>query len=350
MNTFTGNRQKSKIPMKSFKWLYWVDAISIMAASAAFGIILSLSRNTFAEKNIGFLMATMIPPMIVAMIINTFVIMHFVRSKMEELLDSLNAVAEGNLNTELKENKTDEFQPIYHMFNRMVTEVKLSKEKMDSFVNEYSHEFKTPISSIKGLAQYLEKNFDKIPREEREQYLHTIAEESSRLSNLSGNMLFLSKLEATQILTDREKFRLDEQIRHCLIVMLPKLEKKKIKYDIECDDLEYFGNSTFLEQVWINLISNAIRYTGEGGNIRIVLEDIRNRNEDYSCIVTVEDDGIGMNEETFKHIFDKYYQANGDHGGNGIGLSIVKRIVALHGGKIEVESAPGEGAAFKIFL
>ncbi len=335
--------------MSSFRWLYLVDAVSIMAAAAALGIIVTMVRNSGIEMNIAYEMIAMVPPMIIAMLINTYVIMHYVRNRMDELLEGLNAVAKGDLEVTLDEQNSDEYEPIYRMFNRMVKEVRMSKENMDSFINDYSHEFKTPITSIKGFAQYLKKNGDKISGEERGKYLQIIVDESSRLTELSSNMLFLSKLEATQILTDKEEFRLDEQIRHCLIVMLPHMEKKNIDYDIDCDELSYYGNMTFLDNVWINLISNAIKYTPEGGKIVVGLKKT-DEDDEYSCMAYVEDSGIGMDKDTFNHIFDKYYQARSDHGGNGIGLSIVKRIVTLHGGRIEVESAPGKGSTFKIFL
>ena len=227
--------------------------------------------------------------MIVAVTLSNGIILHSIRKKMGTLLDGIQSVAEGNLNVQLNETNAEEYREVYAGFNRMTAELKNTKQEMQSFVNEFSHEFKTPITSISGFAQLLMDTGDGIETPERMQYLKVIADESLRLSTLSQNTLLLSKVDACEIITDKEKYDLSEQIKSCAILLLPKIEQKKLQLELDVDDVSYCGNSELMEQVWINLLSNAIKFTPENGEIFI-----NARQEADGITISFADSGVGM--------------------------------------------------------
>lgn len=185
-----------------------------------------------------------------------------------------------------------------------------------------------------------------IETSERMKYLQIIEDESMRLTELSQNILLLSKVEACQIVTDKERFDLSEQIKQVIILFLPQMDKKHIELDMELEDIYYYGNPELLEQVWINLLNNTVKFTPEEGEISIAA-----KHTNQAVMVQIADNGIGMDEETVSHIFEKYYQGKErGRGGNGIGLSIVERIISLCNGKVRVESIPNGGSTFFVTL
>lgn len=338
-------KKKTRFKLVQFKWLFLVDTIIIVASVTSFGLVASLALG-LNENNAG-IMLCMIPPMLIAVGMTTFVILRSIRSKMDLLLDGIEEVANGNLDVSIDTKNAGEYERIYENFNLMTKELKKTKEEMNSFVNEFTHEFKTPITSIKGFAKYLANTGEGVESPERMKYINIIADEAERLSDLSVNTLLLSKVEACQILTDKSEFDLGEQIKQCAILMLPQIEDKNIELDIDVGKITIYSNEEFLNQVWINLISNAIKFTPKNGKISVSAEE-----KDQEITVSVSDNGIGMDEETATHIFEKYYQKKASNSvqGNGIGLSIVKRIVTLCNGTITVNSVLNEGSAFIVTL
>lgn len=338
-------KEKSKFRLVQFRWLLLVDSIVVVGAVMSFGIVAryGLGMN---EDN-ALLMLAVIPPMAIATGLTTAITMHSIRKKLNVLLNGIQSVADGNLDVRLEAKGAEEYSIVYENFNLMVKELKGTKAQMEQFTNDFSHEFKTPITSIRGFAQYLVETGEGIESPERMQYLQVIADESQRLSELSQNTLMLSKVEACQIITDKEEFDLSEQVKRCTILLLPQIEKKKINLELDLPEIPYYGNPELLEQVWLNLINNAIKFTPENGEISLTAGY-----EGNTILVRISDSGIGMDSETTAHIFEKYYQGSTGRtkGGNGIGLSIVHRIVTLCGGHVEVTSSPGAGSSFKVFL
>ena len=174
-----------------------------------------------------------------------------------------------------------------------------------------------------------------------------IIDSAKQLSSLTGNILRMSKLENQEIISDKEYYRLDEQIRYVILLLEPQWSGKNINLEIQLERQEFYGNSGLLHQVWINIIGNAIKFTPKNGEVSVSLTQNREK-----VIVNVADSGIGMSEEVMKHAFDKFYQ--GDHAraesGNGLGLSLVKRITELCGGEIKVDSVSGAGTSFTVIL
>ena len=262
------------------------------------------------------------------------------------LTGGLKAVAEGDFSRRLDPKKGGPLEAAYEDFNKMSQELQSIQTLRDDFINNFSHEFKTPITAIKGFAELLRE--PETTPEEREQYLQIIIGESSRLAGLANSALLLTKLESQQFIAEKRPYSLDEQIKRCAILLSPSWEKKEISFTANLEPAEYGGNEELMRHVWINLLNNAVKYTPEGGEITVTLE-----NRPGELAVTVADTGIGMSEEVRAHIFDKYYQgsASGSGGkGLGLGLSIVRRIVELCGGTIQVSSVEDQGSAFTVLL
>ena len=265
--------------------------------------------------------------------------------RMEKLINGLDEVAKGNLDVELSLKYSGEYKAIYENFNRMVKELKNADEQQKQFMKDFSHEFKTPINSVKGMAEYLAVN--ELPKKEEKEYLNIMAKEAGRLSQLSQNTLLLSKLENMELIQKKEKYRLDSQIRNCAILQLPAFETKYISLEVNLPEIWYFGNEELLDEVWTNLLDNARKYSSEHTTVFI-----NGRKIEEGIWIEVKDDGQGMDDDIVSHIFERYYQGDDSHetSGFGLGLSIVKRIVELSGGSIRVESRAGKGTSFFVYL
>ena len=230
-------------------------------------------------------------------------------------------------------------------FNEMVNELDGIELFRNDFINNFSHEFKTPIVSIRGFAR--EMQYGDLDEAHRSEYLKIIVEESDRLARLSASVLELSKLENQQIVTDRSSFYLDEQLRQCILLQEASWTEKQIEMIPELDEVLFFGNEELTCHIWMNLISNAIKFTRAGGTVHVCLTA-----DDREITVRISDSGIGMTEEVKQHIFEKFYQGDPSHhrSGHGIGLTMVKRAVVLCKGRVTVESHPNEGSVFTVKL
>jgi signal transduction histidine kinase len=159
--------------------------------------------------------------------------------------------------------------------------------------------------------------------------------------------LLLSKLENQSIVSNKVQFDLDEQIRKSLLSLEAEWEKKNIDFDIDMDDTEFIGNESLLHHIWDNLISNAIKFSDDGGEIKITL-----KNYDDKIVFNISDKGPGISDEAKKHIYDKFYQADSSHkqAGNGLGLALVKKIIDLEGGEISIHNNDDKGCTFTVIL
>lgn len=252
---------------------------------------------------------------------------------LREMMSAADKIAAGDYSVRLDLKGPEEFRQLSNKFNHMAEELGSVELLRTDFVNNFSHEFKTPIVSIRGFARALK--WDDLSDQEREEYLDIIISESERLSALSTNVLYLSKLEKQSILTDKKKFNVSEQIRLVIALLDRKFTEKNLH--IVFDSQEYFltGNEEMLKQVWINLIDNAIKFSPADGVITVTISQ-----DGFHTHISVSNEGAGIEPAAQAHIFDKFYQADPSHAvrGNGLGLSIVKKIVDLHGGQITVKS------------
>ena len=260
-----------------------------------------------------------------------------------EAFDELSA---GNFDVKVPEK--ERFRKIREMaqhFNAMTYDLSHIETLRSDFVANVSHEFKTPIAAIEGYATLLQNR--SLSPEKHDHYVEKILENARRLSNLSGNVLMLSKLENQEIVSGKSEFRLDEQLRKCILLLESKWAEKNIEFDMDLPKVHYYGSEPLLSQVWINILDNAIKHSPVGGVIHIAM-----RQTDSLLTVAITDHGDGMTEEVQKHIFEKFYQGDSSHKaeGNGLGLALVKRIIELCKGTVEVESSPGNGASFSVSL
>ena len=273
----------------------------------------------------------------------------YITAPLRKVIDGTKEVSKGNLDIH---SSTDEKKLISQKdvddlilnFNLMVDELSSIQIFRDDFINEFSHEFKTPIHSIVGYAKQLQ--YEDLEPEERDLYISIIISESQRLSDLSSSILNLNKLETQALVTDQVNFALDEQIRNVILLMQNDWEEKNIELDIDLDEIQIYGNEELLKQVWINLFNNAIKFSDKNSTISISCH----QNENIE--VTFKDNGIGMNEDVIAHMYDRFYKGDSSRStkGNGLGLSLVKRIVDLYNGNIEVESKESVGTSIKVIL
>jgi len=267
---------------------------------------------------------------------------------LKQLADATREVRKGNykIQVERGEHKAQsEMGELIQSFNEMVQELDGIELFRKDFINNFSHEFKTPIVSIRGFAREIQMG--DLSEEQRQEYIKIIAEEADRLSNLSTSVLELSRLENQQIVTDRTEFYLDEQLRQCILLQEPLWTAKNIEIIPELEEVRYRFNEDMLAHVWNNLLSNAIKFTPENGTVWITLTA-----DERSVTVQICDTGIGMSEEVRRRIFEKFYQGDSSHHrkGYGIGLAMADRVVTLCGGQITVESTPGTGSTFTVRL
>ena len=300
----------------------------------------------------GFLLSHFGMPVLVILMVILFSMMISVRlgsSKLKPMNDLINAmgkVSRGDFSVRVDgEDIPGAMGEVVQSFNGMASELGGIEMFRKDFINNFSHEFKTPIVSIRVFAKQLER--DDLTEEQRREYAHIIVAESERLANMSSNILLLTKLENQQIITNKTEYRLDEQLRSCILLLEKQWSAKEIDLSLNLDEITYTGDEEMMSHVWVNLINNGIKFSPVGG----VLE-LSCRKREKQLEVVVRDHGEGMSPETEKRIFEKFYQGDSAHAteGNGLGLSLVKRIVDLCGGKIEVESTLGAGTAFTVLL
>jgi signal transduction histidine kinase len=215
----------------------------------------------------------------------------------------------------------------------MAQELQNTEVLRSDFINNFSHEFKTPIVSIAGFAKLLKRG--NLTDEQKNEYIDIIEEESLRLSYMATNVLNLTNVENQTILTDVSEFNLSEQIRSAVLLLEDKWSRRKLEMYIDFDEYMIFANEELLKHVWINLLDNAIKFSPEYGVLGIKIEEI---NE--FLYVSISNSGDPIPSELREKIFNKFYQADESHSseGNGIGLAIVKRVVELHNGIVSVQS------------
>ena len=349
---YKGNKKSERASKFSMALMlaFFVFAILLSAiALAALGIWLLSKANIMVdvdgELNIGQVILFM---SLISLIIGTIIAfsVSFIPIKpANEVINKMNRLAAGDFKTRIILNNNQALPPAIKefadSFNKMAEELENTELFRNDFINDFSHEFKTPIVSITGLANLLEVGNH--TEEERAQYVRAIREESMRLSSMANNILNLNRVEKQKILTDLSRFNLSEQLRSSILLLEEKWTKKKLDLQIELEEYEIEANDEMLKQVWINLIDNAVKFAPENGTVAI---EARDKGE--SLVVKISNTGSEIPPEKQEKIFNKFYQADESHSthGNGIGLAVVKKIVELHNGVATVESFDGVTSFF----
>ncbi len=262
-----------------------------------------------------------------------------------ELNEAIKKIATGDFDVQLTSDRVDEIGELTNNFNFMAKQLRVNEQFQQEFINNVSHEIKTPFSSIEGFAKLLAE--EGLSKEEREDYAGIIVEESERVTNMATKMLKLSKLQNQTMITKKTKIRLSEQLRKCVAILEPKWREKNLLIDVQLEEETFWGDEDLMFQVWLNIIENAIKFSMPDSKIEIFLSG-----EEEKIVVKIKDYGIGMTEEEKSKIFDRFYQIDKSHSQNGagLGLSIVKRIIELSNGEIIVDSAIDKGTTFTILL
>lgn len=332
--------------MQSTRWRFILCVIvtNLLSSTLTVFVWLPLSRHLFPARHV---LAPYIPMMIAtaaAIPISSAISLHSAKP-IQDMLEATKAISRGDFSVRVDEEGEGDLGELLRSFNRMTEELGSTELMRNDFINTFSHEFKTPIVSIRGFARRMRDG--NLTREQQEEYLQFIAEESERLSNLSSSVLLIARYENQRLVTEQTDYALDEQIRTCILRLESQWSAKGLLFDLDLPELPYRNNMEMMDHVWMNLIGNAVKFSRPGGAIHI-----RAEKEKSHITVWIRDEGIGIRPEHIAHIFDKFYQGDTAHasGGNGLGLSLVHRILELCGGEIQAESREGQGATFCVRL
>ena len=309
-------------------------AAGLLWALIKFGV---LAPFEVIEDNSGWMLLFMILISSIVGMILAFLTRNIPMQPFNRLINNMNRLAAGDFKVRLKFGKLLQGNPAFdeltESFNTMAAELENTAMLRSDFVNNFSHEFKTPIVSIVGFAKLLRRG--NLTEEQKQEYLMIIEEESLRLSEMATNVLNMTRIDNQTILTDVSEFNLSEQLRSCVLLLEDRWNRKNLIPDLEFEEVTIQANEELLKQVWINLLDNAIKFSPAMGEIRLRIR------EDRSVLqISVTNYGSEIPPEKIGKIFDRFYQADESHGskGNGVGLAIVKRVVELHKGKVSVSS------------
>lgn len=321
---------------------FFVVLIVVVIASA----IALMYRVAITDMHMIGVLSMLVPIVVLVTLVN-FLFTRFIYRYLDKISDAMQKVADGDYTVRLDAEKDQPFRELYRNFNTMAEELGGVEMLKNDFINGYAHELRTPITSINGFAEMLLNDDGTLSREEKRSYLEIIASESRRLADLAGNSLLMSRLDTQKIIPDKKSFSLDEQLRRCSILLSGQWTEKELDMTMDLDEAVYVGDYDLMQHLWINLLTNAVKYTPKGGSITVTL-----KNEEKFIAVSVADTGKGIPPEDRERIFDKYYQTDKSHSkrGLGLGLAICKRIVQLCNGSLTVESEVGVGSTFTVKL
>jgi signal transduction histidine kinase len=264
-----------------------------------------------------------------------------------ELTAATKKVGEEQFSGTLDINRRDEIGQLAKSFQLMTKKLSENDRIRKEFISDVSHDFQSPLLNIKGYAELLLD--DKLTEDSRKGYANVIQSETERLSSLTKQLLLLTSLDQLSSPLEKNTFDLDVQLKETVHKYRWLLEEKEMTLEMDIEEVRFTGDPAFLEKVWENLLSNALKYTEIGGAIEIVLTE----KPDHVTVI-VQDNGIGIDEAVLGRIFDRFYRADNSRaqetGGTGLGLSIVQQVVKLHGGTIDVMSKKGEGTTFTVVL
>lgn len=339
--------KRSSSPLKFY--IILITFISTAVTPMVVGWVLFLISKWSGNygPNPYFPLFTMLIESLLAGVILTLVVNRLLLSPLVSFIEAINQVATGDFSVRVKTDYSfPELGELAGHFNKMVQELGSIESLRNDFAANISHEFRTPLAAIEGYTTLLQDH--SLSEAERDEYVHIIIDSVRQLSNLSGNILAMSRLEKQEIVINKTRYCLDEQLRQAILLLEPLWDEKKLDLDINLDAAWYYGNADMLMQVWLNLLHNAIQYTPKNGTISVYL---KTEKSPPSVRVTISDTGIGMDEATMAHIFDKFFRRDKNvSAGNGLGLPMVKRILELNRGLISVKSRPDEGSSFTVTL
>ena len=289
--------------------------------------------------------ATLISSIVIGTVLSAIVYHRFLRP-IERLIRATKKVKAGDFTVRTDPaHAVGAMSDLIESFNDM-TEGLSSVEMLKSdFINTFSHEFKTPIVSIRGFAKQLQRQ--DLSEEQRKEYLDIIIRQSDRLAKMSTNVLLLSRYENEQTVKEQKNVAIDETIRECILLLRKDWEAKSIEWNLSLSPICLRSDPAMLEQLFLNLLSNAVKFSNPCGTVSVSCTE-----SEGNISISIRDEGEGIDETSKARIFEKFYQSDTSRAreGNGLGLSIVKRIVELSKGTIRVISEEGKGCEFIVTL
>ncbi len=341
------NRQRAKYSLKRILSIFICNLVAGMLTFLAVFLVMYFTPSEPTRATFIIVMAVALATMAVVACVFSFLQTRSSSKAMKQIQDCLNKMADGDFSTELKVSSTEEYlNEIADSINVVEKELNSTTLLKNDFIRNFSHEFKTPIASIQGFAEILCTN-DDLSKEDTDKYHKIILEESKRLTQLESSTLLINSLDSQQIAVEKEEFHVDQQIEECALQLYQQVEEKNIEVKIEVEHFPCYGSKSLLKELWLNLFSNAVKYTDKNGHIWV--HSYENADEFVVCF---QDDGCGISAEGKKHIFDEYYREEKarKEKGMGLGLSICKRIVDIHGWKIDVVSEENQGTVFSVHI
>lgn len=273
-----------------------------------------------------------------------------IQRSVRHIVQAAQTIVAGDFSVRVKPisrfSSDESFNEIVQCFNRMAEELASVETLRTDFIANVSHELKTPLAAMNNYATLLQA--PNLPEEQRVAYAKAIAQRSRQLSRMMTNILKLNKLENQQIYPNCHPYDLSDQLCQSLLQFEDVWESKDIDLDTQIPDrVTISADQELLELVWNNLLSNAFKFTPAGGQVRLCLRQL-----DQQVAVTIQDTGCGISPNTQSHIFEKFYQGDTSHAtqGNGLGLALVRRVVDICQGSIQLTSAPEQGTTFTITL
>lgn len=269
-----------------------------------------------------------------------------VEKPVKKILEATKKIASGDFSVRIDHShdytKFDEYDLIFDNINTMTAELSKNEILKNDFISNVSHEIKTPLTVIQNYAKALQSN--KLAKEKKEECLNSLVSQTNKLSSLISNILKLNKLENQKIIPEYEEFDLAELLRQTALQNADLIDKKGLILECDIDEMRIVGSETLIEIILSNLITNAIKFT-QKGKISISLKE-----ENNLAVIKIQDTGCGMSKEVGERIFDKFYQGETSRTseGNGLGLSLVKKVIDVIGGEIAVESKVGKGSTFTL--
>ena len=327
--------------LKTLRWAFTLCVFIILLVTIFIfsGIEMLLERTRMMDVTYGRVLIVIICAA-ASITIGSFITAVSIQLPMlpvKKLIRGMTQLANGHFEERMEFREISAMKELSDAFNSLASELQNTEMLRSDFVNNFSHEFKTPIVSIRGFARILQRS--DLTEQQRQEYVGIIVEESTRLANMATNVLNLTKLEKQTILTNQQEFNLAEQLRRCILLLEKKWESKHLDVTAEFLECLISGDEELLREVWVNLLDNAIKFSPEGGELAVHINT-----RDQWTEVSIHNHGPQIPPEQIKRLYDKFWQGDPSRAseGTGIGLAIVKRVVDLHSGQIEVHSTPEE--------
>lgn len=327
--------------LKTLRWGFTLCVFIILLVTVLIfsGIEILLERTRIMDVTYGRLVIVIICAA-ASISIGSFITAVSIRLPMlpiKKLIRGMTQLANGHFEERMEFREMSAMKELAEAFNSLASELQNTEMLRSDFVNNFSHEFKTPIVSIRGFARILQRA--DLNEKQRQEYVSVIVDESTRLANMATNVLNLTKIEKQTILTNKQEFNLAEQLRRCILLLEKKWDSKQLEVNAEFPECMVTGDEELLKQVWVNLLDNAIKFSPAGGKMSVRVAD-----NGQWLQVSVHNHGPQIPPEQMRRLYDKFWQGDPSRAaeGTGIGLSIVKKVIDLHGGQIEAHSTPDE--------